>query len=172
MCLGMCRLFPKCQPKDTTLLFKYCFGYVLTTKILNSYFIYATRSKWQGELKIPSFQPLLNLTTTLCGCYPDGNNVMSASQRIPPQKSLQPWTGSLLGAGRWPGRSSPDAILWLLGMWGEHGHHRWECGRPGLQKTHIADIMSILALIANFCCQLAPNNYVVYKEARVFIKLL
>lgn len=130
MCLGMCILFPKCQPKDATFLFKYCFAYLLTIKILNSYFIYATCNKLQGELKIPSFQPRLNLKTTLCGCYLDGNDVMSPSQRttseiITPLNRLSP-------GGR-AGRSSPAAILWLLGMWGEHGHHRRERVRAGLQ---------------------------------------
>lgn len=90
------------------------------------------------------------------------------------QKSLHPWKGSFLGGGgREVGRKQLScSILWLLGMWEEQGHHRLSWAAPVVQKTHIPDIVQILALNANFCRKLGSNKCVVHKQAWLFIKLL
>lgn len=154
--------FPKCQPKDITFLFKPCFAYVLTTTRLYSfaYFIYAAHSNSQGEPKIPSF-PVnsLNLPTILHGFYPDGSNVMSASQSIAAgnrritQRGLcweekgRRWRGGLT-------RCKPQGCV-TCGCWvyrGYMGPSRQERGwarlHPTVQKTNIAETVAILALTA------------------------
>lgn len=82
MCLGMCILFPKCQPKDTTFFF-----YLCTVNINSKYAclfhlcnMYQMTRRTQNSLFAA---PSVNLPTILHGCCPDGNNVMSTSQRIP-----------------------------------------------------------------------------------------
>ena len=76
--------FLKCQPKDTTFLFKPCFAYVPTTlPYMFAHFIYTACSNSQQEPKIPSFPATsVNLPTILHGCYLGRSNVMSASQSI------------------------------------------------------------------------------------------
>lgn len=58
---------------------------------------------------------------------------------------------------------NPVAVGHVGRTWAPQARARLSWVAPVEQKTHIADIVAILALIANFCCKLAQNKYVVYK---------
>lgn len=112
----------KCQPKDATFLYKPCFVCVATTLLyMLPYFIYAARSKWQGESQIPSFPATsVNLLTILHGCYLDGSNLTSTSQSVASRKHCI--MERAFWWERWwmVGSSHPVNPMWLLSVLGIH----------------------------------------------------
>lgn len=116
MCLRMCIFFPKCQLKDTTFLFKCCFAYVLTAKILYVCQFHLCSTQQLTRRTQNSLFPAtsINLPITLRGCYPD--IIMSASQRITTRNHYT-LNGLFPGGRREVGESEEVLLLQSSGCW-------------------------------------------------------